>query len=178
MSRLALAPNLTSYNPQRAPFKGIFFETRGVNLEESKKLPFSFVLINSPVLHKFGNRGSDIDSFSKQFCLSGEWSSVVFNNLGGDAKLIAPRPPPMKYNHHQNQVNLQSYSHLAKFVRNAPEEQVDHFFAIVAKAYLERLRQKSPEPVWLSTSGLGVAWLHFRLDSSPKYYQFDPYRKA
>ncbi|MDF9799652.1 hypothetical protein OKW21_004915 [Catalinimonas alkaloidigena] len=29
----------------------------------------------------------------------------------------------------------------------------------------------------MSTSGLGVYWLHIRLDSRPKYYQFDPYRK-
>ena len=30
-------------------------------------------------------------------------------------------------------------------------------------------RQKK---VWMSTSGLGVYWLHVRLDSRPKYYQF------
>jgi hypothetical protein len=29
--------------------------------------------------------------------------------------------------------------------------------------------------MWLSTSGLGVAWLHIRLDSTPKYYQHQPY---
>jgi hypothetical protein len=28
------------------------------------------------------------------------------------------------------------------------------------------------KPVWFSTSGMGVAWLHFRLDERPKYYTF------
>jgi len=29
---------------------------------------------------------------------------------------------------------------------------------------------------WLSTSGLGIAWLHVRLDERPKYYTHAPYR--
>jgi hypothetical protein len=28
------------------------------------------------------------------------------------------------------------------------------------------------KPVWFSTSGMGVAWLHFRLDERPKYYTY------
>jgi hypothetical protein len=36
----------------------------------------------------------------------------------------------------------------------------------------------SARPLWLSTSGLGVAWLHVRLDSRPKYYSYAPYRRS
>jgi NADH:ubiquinone oxidoreductase subunit len=32
------------------------------------------------------------------------------------------------------------------------------------------------QPVWLSTAGMGVAWLHVRLDDRPKYYGYSPYR--
>jgi hypothetical protein len=32
-------------------------------------------------------------------------------------------------------------------------------------------------PVWLSTSGLGIYWLHFRLDTVPKYYTYAPYKR-
>ena len=32
--------------------------------------------------------------------------------------------------------------------------------------------------LWVSTSGLGVYWLHVRLDSYPKYYQHAPYKNA
>ena len=30
-------------------------------------------------------------------------------------------------------------------------------------------------PLWLNTSGAAVAWLHVRLDSSPKYYRHREY---
>ena len=33
------------------------------------------------------------------------------------------------------------------------------------------------DSVWLSTSGLGVYWLHVRLDSRPKYYTYEPYKR-
>jgi hypothetical protein len=33
----------------------------------------------------------------------------------------------------------------------------------------------STTPVWLSTAGAGVAWLHVRLDDRPKYYSHRPY---
>ena len=34
------------------------------------------------------------------------------------------------------------------------------------------------KPVWLSTAGAGVSWLHVGLDDRPKYYGFGPYRQA
>jgi len=43
-----------------------------------------------------------------------------------------------------------------------------------ARAITARL---SDRPLWVSTSGLGVAWLHVRLDARPKYYQYTPYRE-
>ncbi len=33
-----------------------------------------------------------------------------------------------------------------------------------------------PDGAKVSTNGLGVAWLHVRLDTRPKYYTFQPYR--
>ena len=33
-------------------------------------------------------------------------------------------------------------------------------------------------PVWLSTAGGGVAWLHVRLDDRPKYYSYAPYKNV
>ena len=30
-------------------------------------------------------------------------------------------------------------------------------------------------PLWVSTAGLGVSWLHVRLDARPKYYRHDAY---
>ncbi len=36
----------------------------------------------------------------------------------------------------------------------------------------QRNRSVAAKPVWFSTSGMGVAWLHFRLDKRPKYYTY------
>jgi hypothetical protein len=37
-------------------------------------------------------------------------------------------------------------------------------------------RRLNNKPVWLSTAGAGVAWLHIRLDDRPKYYGYTPFR--
>ena len=39
------------------------------------------------------------------------------------------------------------------------------------------LSRTSELPVWVSTNGDGVAWLHVRIDERPKYYAYAPYRK-
>jgi len=67
-----------------------------------------------------------------------------------------------------------AYGHLAAFVREAPPEQVDALFATVGRTLLDRV---APSPLWLNTAGLGVPWLHVRLDSRPKYYGHAPYRE-
>ncbi|HEU5075095.1 MAG TPA: hypothetical protein VFU02_12985, partial [Polyangiaceae bacterium] len=67
-----------------------------------------------------------------------------------------------------------AYTHLAAFLRHAPPEQCEVLLREVGFAARECLRN---EPFWLSTSGLGVAWLHVRIDSRPKYYQYTPYRR-
>ena len=43
---------------------------------------------------------------------------------------------------------------------------------------IEKIKSDNPHNVWLSTAGDGIAWLHVRLDPSPKYYQHDEYRRS
>ena len=89
---------------------------------------------------------------------------VSFPNLGGDATLVVPSPhgPP------------EAYVHLASFVHNAPEAQQHALLQVTADVVLSRL---DTAPLWLSTAGGGVAWLHVRLDSYPKYYAYRPYKE-
>lgn len=93
-------------------------------------------------------------------------NGCVFPNLDKSAMLIAP----------QNILDADKgdavYGHLANFLRGAPTAQITAMWRMTAWAFLKRLEEKSPKTVWFSTSGSGVAWLHFRLDSQPKYYQF------
>jgi hypothetical protein len=41
---------------------------------------------------------------------------------------------------------------------------------------VRRALRRTGEPVWLSTNGDGVSWLHVRIDERPKYYTHGPYR--
>lgn len=86
-----------------------------------------------------------------------------FPNLGGDAYMVVPCPGKP----------LSAYAHLGAFVRHASDTQSDRLWQEVGNAVTARL---SATPIWLNTAGAGVAWLHVRLDSRPKYYCYAPYR--
>ena len=47
-------------------------------------------------------------------------------------------------------------------------------YADFLQALLQRLGAR---PVWLSTAGGGVDWLHVRLDDRPKYYRHREWRQ-
>jgi hypothetical protein len=87
-----------------------------------------------------------------------------FSNLGGDAVLVAPTDcfPESRC------------SYLMPFLRSGQATQIHAVWAAVGR---EALRQLGDAPVWVSTSGGGVPWLHFRIESRPKYYSHDPYRR-
>lgn len=93
----------------------------------------------------------------------------VFSNLDGSSMLIAPKNILLDDDTSKGDT---VYGHLATFVRGAPTPQIVELWRLTALSFLKRLEVKSPNTVWLSTSGVGVAWLHFRLDSQPKYYQY------
>ncbi len=88
---------------------------------------------------------------------------LAFPNLGNDAFLVVPCPG----------TPLSAYAHLGAFVRSAPEEQRDRLWQRVGESLDTHL---GTAPIWLNTAGAGVAWLHVRLDSRPKYYCYAPYR--
>ena len=70
-----------------------------------------------------------------------------------------------------------SFTHLAIFVRKAPISRVRHFWKLVAETYRQQYNNNNNSSVWLSTEGSGVAWLHVRLDSRPKYYHYLKFAK-
>ena len=70
--------------------------------------------------------------------------------------------------------NPEYYTHFASFIRNVEDKQLHRFWQKLGVEYENAINEK---PLWLSTSGLGIYWLHVRLDSIPKYYTYNPYRK-
>jgi len=121
-----------------------------------------FVLLDAPALDRLGPNHRP---FSRSLQAAPDDSVVSFPNLGGDALLIVPRP-----------VSEDSqYAHLLAFLRNAPRPQVRKLWQATGASMLARV---GDEPIWLNTAGLGVMWLHVRLDSRPKYYSHMPYKAA
>lgn len=138
-----------------APARAFRWETPAVTGETLTR-PFEFVLLDDPALDRTPDRAAFADQF-------GDGEVVTFPNLGGDAVLVVPCPLAAAAN----------YGHLAAFARGAPESQRDALWRAVGAA----LRRCVGEtPVWLSTAGAGVAWLHVRLDDRPKYYGHAAYR--
>ena len=164
-------------------YESVLFETMGASWSTGDTTPFEFALVNQPALKRFAESSPDRDSFDEHFriCVNehnknaesaGKGSNDIptvcsFDNLGGDARLVSPVP--------LKDISDSSYSHLAAFVRHAPKEQVDAFWALGANQYLNELKTSGERKRWFSTNGMGVAWLHLRLDTWPKYYSYRPF---
>ncbi len=118
--------------------------------------PFEFVLVDAPDLEGSPDQVAFRSHFNAE-------SVVTFENLGRDALLIAPCP----------RAESEVYTHLAAFVRGAPSDQIHALWQSLGRAVNARL---SDRPLWVSTAGGGVAWLHVRLDSRPKYYAYSVYK--
>ncbi len=143
------------------PFEAYFWETPPVR-KNDLDIPFEFVVLQSKHLSQIP---PDRRSFSRYFNQKTDFEDVVsFMNLGKDALLIVPSP-----------TENNDYPHLAAFMALAPKEQLLSFWQCTGKTMLEYVHEK---PTWLSTAGLGVSWLHLRLDSRPKYYKHRPYKIA
>ncbi len=74
--------------------------------------------------------------------------------------------------------SLDNFAHLANFVRTAEDNQIRTFWKEVAEAMTIRLHAVAGKKLWLSTCGLGIFWVHARIDSYPKYYTYEAYRDA
>lgn len=140
------------------PDEQIYWETPALIdslLDDASTYPAEYVAVSARL-----RQPPALRAFSAHF---GPDPVVTFTNLGGDATLVVPTP-----------IDEQAdYRYLLPFLRTAPPDQIDALWGAVGRAMRQRVGER---PVWLSTSGGGVAWLHVRLDDRPKYYSHAPYR--
>jgi len=139
------------------PYTAMRWETPAVSTSTYHQ-SFECVVLDFPKLARHPDQGA----FAEHFEEDGP-DVVSFSNHGRDAVMIVPRLVG----------EIEAYGHLASFVRAAPPSQRDELWRCVAETTLARI---SSQPVWLSTAGAGVSWLHVRLDDRPKYYGHMPYR--
>ena len=143
-----------------APYTAFRWETPPITAANVTR-PFEFALLDSPGLA----REPEPEAFAAHFEVRDPTETVVtFRNLGGDATLVVPCPIGAK----------SAYGQLAAFMREGPDAERHELWRRVGEAVQQRL---GPKPLWLSTAGAGVAWLHVRLDDRPKYYGYRAYRK-
>jgi hypothetical protein len=135
------------------PYASYRWETVPVTKTTLGRL-FDFVLLDSPSLRPSANPAA-----FAEFLGNSSEDVVAFRNLGKDAILIAPTLKERQ----------DTYAHLASFTRQAAEHQKHAFWRKVGEIVEQNVSEK---PIWLNTAGAGVAWLHVRLDSSPKYYGY------
>lgn len=155
---------------QACSFQAFRFETKGTAERNISSVHFEFAIVNDNSLYNFAS-DADPYTFADQFaaCPDDPYA-CVFANLRGDAELVSPK-------------NLENgdkdrYGHIAAFLRKAPTEQIQSVWKTVVTTYRDQLRARSPNPVWFSAAGGGVAWLHFRFDRRPKYYHYKPFKQT
>ena len=142
-------------------FNAYRWETPVVDLNRFDR-PFEFIVRNDPSL----DGPENCSAFQQYFDAADEEQWIVeFPNLGGDAILVVPLPGGSHVDH----------CHLASFIGSCSAEHESLLWKHVGMTMLERV---SDVPVWLSTAGGGVAWLHVRLDDKPKYYSHQPYKAS
>lgn len=134
------------------PHAGVFWECAPYRTGDE---PFETVVLPSRAV-----AGLRLDPRPFARRLAGtEGPVTAFHNLGGDARLVVP---------------THGHPHLAAFVREAPASVVEALWVRVGEEALARMGRLT----WVSTSGLGVSWLHVRLDDRPKYITHRPFREA
>eukprot|EP00116_Pleurobrachia_bachei_P008870 sb/3469132/ len=151
--------NLVKENVIVNNFAAVFWELPPISGEMGEEQGFEFIVANAPSL---STARTDSRAFESHFNSD---TVVTFPNLGRDAVLVAPCP--------RSSTNP---THLASFLRTAGTEQSNDLLVTIATEAEKWLATRPKEVLWVSTSGLGVYYLHVRLDTRPKYYTHKEYK--
>jgi hypothetical protein len=125
--------------------------------------PFQFVILNAPIL---AQRQCDPRPFQEHF---NENPVVVFENIGKDSLLVVPC---------LKSINETNMTHISQFHRFQSKELIFELWQTLGYSILERIKNEKndKQKFWISTSEMGVSWLHIRIDNVPKYYNWNEYK--
>ena len=148
-----------------SPFEHFFWECPAVNAISVGNTLYEHVTVEAS-----GFSAASPKNFEAHFTRTD--AVVFFQNLGRDAMLVCPCPMEPQDNKH--------FGHLAAFVRAPRSREMQELqikmWMTVGRTLREYLHTRGRESIWLNTEGLGVPWVHVRLDHRPKYYHHDAYR--
>ena len=144
----------------KVQYPDFFWETTPLKQGmQSLDAPFECVLLDAR--GRLASRNPDASAFGSNFsaCSSGV---AVFPNLDGDATLVVPCSI-------QDSNGNQT---IATFLRKTDDRGRQlNFWKRTAEAIVSELSKQPKSPLWVSTDGRGVPWLHVRLDMTPKYFK-------
>ena len=124
-------------------YKAYFWECDKVEMEKL----FRFSIYESKTLSE---RKQDNKAFEGK--INCDKNVISFPSLSKNVNLVVPC----------KKSNNTKYTSLSTFSRTAPITQ--------QIALWKKVGKKLKNGDWLSTSGLGVSWLHIRIEKIPKYY--------
>jgi hypothetical protein len=133
------------------------------------------VVIKSEALSNITEDSSGFEEYLAENNYSDKPAFISFPNKPGgnkpsDAILVIPSFVDRYDKKHYD------FKNISTFTKNASEKQQQDFWQGVAQSLSEELA-KNDTPRWLNTHGLGVKYLHVRIDEKPKYYNYPEYEK-
>lgn len=153
-------------------FDQVYFECPAMSHATSKENQFEFVLIDAPEIVKFVNSRAgqrSMDSFRDIFAGNTRGMALSFMNISKESWLVAPRKDPER--------EQRTYTHLKPFAEGANENEIVALWGELCRKLNELMEEDKQRSYYLSTNGLSVAWLHIRIDETPKYYNYQKYRE-
>lgn len=101
-------------------------------------------------------------SFSEYLKGKKDGEIVMFKNPSGDTDLITIN---------SSNTNNQTFCHIMEFMTNATYENKHNLLKKIGEEMIKHTNGKNAKnPIYLSTHGHGVPWLHVRICNKPKYY--------
>jgi len=151
--------------------KRFFYQTSPITRDMDTDYEEKF--IESDRLEKINQ---DYDPFAEHFIKPKNKYVTSFLNLSKKSLLVVPVPlrdsqkasVPVPLRDSQKANKTFNYTTIKDFIDNAPQKQQIALWKHVAKLVKKLL--KVVDTVYINTHGLGVYYLHVRLDIIPKYY--------
>jgi len=141
-------------------FKAFFWEHPGLTKETIDR-PYECILQKS---ENFDRRTVNEQAFADYLHSSN--GAEDFLNLGKNARLVIPT----------KKLDAEVYKHFGSFILNAEAPQIHALFNKIGIIVQEEIENKPM--IWLNTAGMGVIWLHVRMDTRPKYYRTKNYKRV
>lgn len=147
-----------SLNFKNLNWNGVFFECKPIIFSSYGKETVEFRIIETSA---FENKGEDKNTYSLHFenCKKENHQAISFKSKNKN-DLVVPCPlPGFSFN-----------AHIQQFMKNASEDQIVELMSVTGNVLNKVITDNKNNPVWLSTHGTDVSWLHVRICLKPLYY--------